>query len=355
MKKLFFALLALLLAAIAALAALIYRWTLTPYGRINPAAAVLWRLLSINGDTGITDDTLLETRRRFDMVRPRIPLPSVVDKTIPGPDGPLSVRIYHPGGDQPLPVMVYFHGGGFAVGSIASHENVTRRIARDAQVVVVSVDYRLAPEHPYPAALDDAYAAAQWVSQHAAKFGGDPRRIAVGGDSAGGNLAAAVSLKARDVGEPTISLQVLIYPALSMLDEESESRQRHEGYVLSRQDMEQFRIWYLPDENQWRHPYASPLKAEELTGLPAACVLTAAFDPLRDDGEAYARRLREAGVPTVYRDYAGMLHGFLSFGDAVALLPGGEDRLLPAAAEAYRDIATAVAQTLTTAQPITPA
>lgn len=342
MKKLFFLFLALLLAAVAALAALVYRWAQTPYGRLHPLIAVLSRLLQSVDSGGVSDDNLAQVRRQMDRVKPRIPVGSVIDHTIAGPHGPLPLRIYTPQGNGSFPVLVYLHGGGFALGSVASHENVTRRIARDARVIVVSVEYCLAPENPFPAPLEDAYTAVRWVADNAHTFGGEATKLAVGGDSAGGNLAAAVALMARDKGGPSLGLQVLLYPALTMVDDEGESRRQHEGYILTAADMRQFRDWYLPDENDWRNPYVSPLEAPDLHGLPPAYIMTAAFDPLRDDGYAYAERLRAAGVPVTYRNCEGMVHGFLHADDFLAFLPGDGDWVLREPALVYADITAAV-------------
>lgn len=241
---------------------------------------------------------------------PPPPMHHVEDRAIPGPAGDIPVRIYRPRDTSPLPALVYFHGGGWVIGSLDSHDGVCRALAKEADCVVVSVDYRLAPEHRFPAAPEDAYAATCWVSAHASEVGADPVRIAVGGDSAGGNLAAVVALMARDRGAPALVFQLLIYPAVDSRFDTSSHEENAEGYFLTRGAMKWFWDHYAPGDTDRRSPYAAPLRAEHLGGLPPALVLTAEFDPLRDEGEAYARRLSEAGVAAEAIRYDGMFHGF---------------------------------------------
>ena len=255
-----------------------------------------------------------ETRRNMEerqaALPPGEPVASVEDRTIPGPSGDIPVRIYRPDGPAPMPVLVFFHGGGWVIGSINTHDGTARSLANAAECIVVSVDYRLAPEHNFPDAAEDAYAATVWAAQHAASFGGDPERIAVGGDSAGGNLAAVVALMARERGGPSLVYQLLIYPVTDYGFDTPSYGENAEGYLLTRDGMRWFWGHYLRHEGDGADPYASPLRAESLAGLPAALVITAEFDPLRDEGEAYASRLREAGVPVQYSLYDGMIHGF---------------------------------------------
>lgn len=237
----------------------------------------------------------------------------VEDLSVPGPAGPIPARIYTPQGAGPFPILVYFHGGGWVICDLDTHDNLCRSLVNGASCVVVSVDYRLAPEHKFPAAVDDAYAATQWVADSANRINGDSARIAVGVDSAGGNLAAVVSLMARDRNGPRLVYQLLIYPAtnLSSLDTDSH-RDFGDGYLLTKVDVEYFRDHYLGcEEDRWNWT-ASPLLAPDLSGLPPALVITGEFDVLRDEGEAYANRLKEAGVPTKCTRYAGMVHGFIS-------------------------------------------
>lgn len=234
----------------------------------------------------------------------------VEDRVVPGPGGRIPIRVYTPQVTGPSPVLVYFHGGGWVLGSILTHDATCREIANAAGCTVVSVEYRLAPEHKYPAAVDDAYAATQWVFENADQIGADPHRVAVGGDSAGGNLAAAVCLMARDRASFLPVLQVLIYPIVNYDLNTPSYRENGEGYFLTRETMEWFWECYLRVEEDGRQPYASPLRAESFAGLPAALVITAEYDPLRDEGEAYAARLRDAGVPVTLTRYEGMIHAF---------------------------------------------
>jgi len=239
------------------------------------------------------------------------PVARVEDRAIPGPDGPIPARIYTPTGTGPFPVLVYFHGGGWVIGDIETHDGLCRSLCNGASCIVVSVDYRLAPEHRFPAAPEDCYAATAWVAQQAATFHGDSSRLAVGGDSAGGNLAAVVSLMARDRGGPPLAFQLLIYPATDLRMESLSIEENGEGYYLTKRDMVWFRGHYLTSEQDMTNPLVSPLLAPDLHGLPSALIITAEFDPLRDEGEAYGQRLAEAGVPTTISRYHGMIHSFV--------------------------------------------
>jgi acetyl esterase len=242
---------------------------------------------------------------------PPIEVARVEDRSIPGPAGPIPVRVYTPQpGDGPFPVLVYFHGGGWVICNLDTHDATCRGLAKTAGCVVVSVDYRLAPEHRFPAAAEDCYAAAKYVVEHAAEFGGDPKRVAIGGDSAGGNLTAVVAQMARDKGGPRLVHQLLIYPATDAMLNTTSMRENATGYFLTTTLMEWFWNHYAPTEAERQNPYASPLRAADLRGLPPATVLTAEFDPLRDEGEAYAAKLSEAGVPVRLTRYDGMIHGF---------------------------------------------
>jgi acetyl esterase len=258
----------------------------------------------------------------------------VQDRTIPGPDGDVPVRVYRPveGGD-PLPVVVFFHGGGWVICDLDSHDGTCRALANGVDAVVVSVDYRLAPEHKLPCAAEDAYAATQWVADHAEELGADASRLAVAGDSAGGNLAAAVALMARDRGGPAIVFQVLIYPVTDFSFDTVSYRDNAEGYFLHRASMEWYWRQYLDDDADGANPYASPLRVDDARGLPPGIVLTAEFDPLRDEGEAYGRKLAAAGVPFEVRRYDGVFHGFFSM---VAFLDGAKQATADAHA-ALRD------------------
>jgi acetyl esterase len=240
----------------------------------------------------------------------------VEDRTVPGPAGQIPVRVYTPAPGGPFPVLMYFHGGGWVIGDLDSHDGICRALCNRAGCVVVSVHYRLAPEHKYPAAGEDCYAATKWVADHAKDFGGDGR-LAVGGDSAGGNLAAVVTLMARRHRAPRIDFQLLIYPATDHNLDTSSYHDNAQGYFLWRADMEWFWNQYLPNEAAGEEVYASPLRAADLRGLPLALVITAEYDPLRDEGEAYAQRLEQADVPVSLARYPGLIHGF--FGMAAAI------------------------------------
>jgi acetyl esterase len=240
---------------------------------------------------------------------PPVPVAAAADRSIPGPAGDLPVRVYTPHGEPPFPILVWFHGGGWVVGTLDTFDPICRALAAAVPAVVVAVDYRLAPEHRYPAAAEDGYAATLWASRHAAELGGSQQRLAVAGDSAGGNLAAVVALGARDRGGPAIGFQLLLCPVMDAAMDTASYRDKAEGFHLTAAGMR----WY------WEHylggadgaaPDASPLRAAFVGGLPPALVITAEHDPLRDEAEAYAARLRDAGVPAAVSRYPGMVHGF---------------------------------------------
>ena len=239
---------------------------------------------------------------------------SVRDFTIPGD---IPVRLYRGIGTDPaakLPCLVYYHGGGWVIGDLDSHDVLCRRIANDAGCLVLSVHYRLAPEHKFPAAFDDSVAAMHFAVEHADQIGADPAKIAVGGDSAGGNLAAVVALRARDEGGPKIAAQLLIYPVTDYHTPGTPSYEENaDGYGLTRAGMEWFWGHYLADASHGTHPHASPLRANNLAGLPPAYVVTAEYDPLRDEGEYYGQALQAAGVPTEIVRCDGVNHGFFFF------------------------------------------
>ena len=243
---------------------------------------------------------------------------SIENLRIPGPGGEIPLRIYTPHGSAPRPGMVYFHGGGWVVCDLDTHAVVCSAIARRAGAVVAAVDYRLAPEHKFPAAVEDCFTATRWVAENAGQLGIDPDRISVGGDSAGGNLGAVISMRSRDEGGPRIAAQALVYPVtdLSSLDKGSYA-EFAEGYHLSRAQMEWFRDHYLRTPEDGLDPQASPLLAKDLSGLPPALVITAECDPLRDEGEAFAGRLEQAGVAVKLKRYSGMIHPFFSMCGAI--------------------------------------
>lgn len=244
---------------------------------------------------------------------------SVRDSRIPGPAGDVRVRIYTPPSNgSPRPILVYLHGGGFVVGSLSSHDGVCRALASRTEMVVVSVDYRLAPEHPFPHGLEDAVAVTRWVIEHAASFMGDPKRVAVGGDSAGGNLATGVALTCKDDPTPP-AFQFLIYPATDASRSLPSHRQFREGFFLTEASIAWFLDAYLPNVPDREHPRASPLFADDLEGAPPGLLITAGFDPLRDEGRAYAKRLQEAGVRMELREYEGAIHGFVSMAGVLSI------------------------------------
>jgi acetyl esterase len=254
------------------------------------------------------------------------------DRTIPGPAGEIPIRIYWPSGDANRPVIVFFHGGGWTIGTIQTHDSVAKQLCVGADAIVVNVEYRLAPENKFPAAADDAFAAVQWVAAHAGEIGGDASRVAVAGDSAGGNLSAVTALRARDEGGPPLVFQLLVYPVTdSRMDTESYV-ENASGYFLTAETMRNFWGSYLASPAEATNPYASPMHAEDLSGLPPALVITAGYDPLRDEGEAYATRLRDAGVDAKASRYEGSIHVFFGLTNLFA----ASDRAMKEACDALR-------------------
>jgi acetyl esterase len=243
-----------------------------------------------------------------------IAVAGVTTRSIPGPGGPITARHYRPDNAAGAPLLVYYHGGGFVVGDLDTHDSVCRRICRDAVVHVLSVDYRLAPEHKAPAAAEDAYTAYRWALEHAAALGADPGRVAVGGDSAGGNLAAVVSQQARNEGVRLPVLQLLIYPVTNRSGETRSMTLFADGYFLRKWDVDFSGDKYLSGATVDRtDPRVSPLLAGDLSGLPPALVLTAGFDPLRDEGNQYAEAMRDAGTSVDLREYGSLIHAFVNF------------------------------------------
>jgi acetyl esterase len=255
---------------------------------------------------------------------------AVRDLEIPTPDGAIAARRYEPASAPPAaPLVVYYHGGGHVIGDLDTHDQPCRFLARETPAVVLAVDYRLGPEHPFPAAVDDAVAAFRYAHDNAADLGADPRRIAVAGDSAGGNLAAVVAQLAVAEGGPAPAFQALAYPVTDYSSKRPSYDTFGEGFFLTREEMDYFRDNYFAEAGDRTDPRASPILADDLSGLPPAHVVTAGFDPLRDEGEDYARRLQEAGVPTTLRREPDLIHGFIN---AVGVSSRARDAVAPIAA-----------------------
>lgn len=288
---------------------------------LDPQARTVLNQMEKSGGPPINELSVEEARKASEALASMQGIPEPVagaqDRTLPGPGGEIPARIYTPFGKEPFPVLVYFHGGGWVLGDIESSDGLCRTLANTTGCIVVSVGYRLAPEHPFPAAVDDAFYATQWAAANASAFNGDPLRLAVSGDSAGGNLAAVVAQIARDRGKPAIQFQLLIYPATDAACDTPSYSENAEGYFLTKAAMQWFWNHYVPKDVDRRHPNASPLRADNFAGLPPALVITAEFDPLRDEGERYARRMQAAGTPVQLVRYNGMIHGFFAMGGLI--------------------------------------
>jgi len=296
---------------------------------------LLLRLLALRGHQGL--DTMMPDDARAEIVRsarlsgPGESVEAVEPLVVPGPAGPMPARLYRRRhAEEGCALLVYYHGGGWVVGGLDTHDSVCRFLAHHADVAVLAVDYRLAPEHRFPAAVEDAVAAFRWAAAHAARLGFDPRRIGVAGDSAGGNLAAVTAQLTARAGGPAPAAQLLIYPVTDLSTKHRSYGLFADGFFLTHAEMDWYRGHYLPDESAARDPRASPLLAEQLDGLAPAVVLTAGFDVLRDEGEAYARRLQSAGVPTTLHRYEGLIHGFAN---ATSISPSSRRAMEQAAGE----------------------
>jgi acetyl esterase len=267
------------------------------------------------------------------------PIGETRDIIVPGPAGKLPVRLYHPAPGKDLPLVVYFHGGGWVIGDIEVVDKPCRALANAARCVVASVNYRLSPETQFPGPAEDCYDATSWLAENASEIGADRRFVAVAGDSAGGNLAAVVALMARDRGGPALAYQLLIYPVTTTArDSEFVSYvDNADGYLLTRASMVWFWDHYLASAEDGKNPYAAPLRAPDLSRLPPAMIVTAEFDPLRDEGQAYARRLQQAGVAVKVSHYEGMIHGFFWMAGAV---DGGRDLIVEIGRELRQQLAT---------------
>ena len=304
---------------------------------LDPATDVLLAQMRAGGGKPLYESTVDEVRAMVTassemLAGTPVEVGSIVDRTIQAGGLAIPVRIYTPSGEhrRALPVVLYFHGGGFAAGSLDTHAPTARYLCQNANAIVVAVGYRKSPEHRFPAAVDDAIAATEWVAANAREIGGDGTRIAVAGDSAGGNLAAVVCHLAKARGGPRIAYQALFYPVVDMTLSSSPSRVQYGGgdFFLSNRDMDWFRDLYLTDPSEASDPRASPLLAKDVSGLPPALIIAAGCDVLRDEGCAYAERLRAAGVPVEYRCFEGTIHAFMSFCGAI---PMGREALSLAA------------------------
>ena len=297
---------------------------------LDPTTQLVLLSLKMTGEANLTarDDVAYSRQRITEITsstdRNPVPVGAVTEMSIPGPAGDIPARLYRPDDHHDGALLMYFHGGGWVVGDLDSHDNVCRRICRDARMHVLSVGYRLAPEHPAPAALDDAYAAYRWALEHGTELGTRPGVVAVGGDSAGGNLATVISRWGRDDAVPPV-LQLLLYPVTDIRGGTQSRALFADGFILSAHDMEWCSEQYLGKSAiDAADPRVSPLLAEDLAGLPPAIVITAGFDPLRDEGEAYAARMAEAGVTVDCRRMSSLIHTFINFaplggGSAVAM------------------------------------
>jgi acetyl esterase len=312
---------------------------------LDPDAETVLEMIRLSGRPPYEAVGAVEARRLFRAAREVLaaepaPVAQVRDLAAPRPDGgAIPLRLYRGAGTAAsanLPVLVYFHGGGWVIGDIESHDSLCRHLANATRCAVVSVDYRLAPEHKFPAAVEDCFAATAWVAGQGAALGVDPARLAVGGDSAGGNLAAVTSLLARDRGGPRISYQLLIYPAVDAAMDHPSIDRFAEGHLLTRATMEWFYAQYLrapEDIDDWR---ASPLRAPDLSRLPPAFIITGGYDPLCDEGDAYARRLERCGVPVRLRHYPDQIHGFCAMGKIIKAAHAALDEAAAALGEAWR-------------------
>ena len=303
---------------------------------LAPDMHALLKLAEWSGERSVTGDGSVERARAENRLGasvvsgPPRPMARVEPFAVPGPAGEIPARLYVARGapSPPQPLLVYFHGGGWVIGDLDTHDGACRFLAEHGGCRVLSVGYRLAPEHPFPAPVEDAVAAFAWAAEHAGKLGADPERIAVGGDSAGGNLAAAVCLQARDADGPQPAMQLLLYPPTDAAGGQGSRDLFAEGFLLTRGDMDWFEAHYLPDGCDHEDPRVSMMRAKDVSDLPPAYVATAGFDPLRDEGETYAKRMSEAGVKVALQRHPGLIHGFANL---TAICPSARAAMLEAA------------------------
>ena len=300
-----------------------YPWTRTPYGRLDYRVALSLRLLTFNINIKPNPATKTKILMPLNLVYPLSALlpkekeAQVEDTRIPGSADSILIHTYWPEAKEslksPAPLIVFFHGGGFVTGSVPIYDAEARSIARATNCIVISVEYRLAPTFPYPAAVEDCYTALCWAKENAERLGADPSRLIVAGDSAGGNLATVTALKAKNEGGPHIVAQILFYPVTDMTGKHYPSYDNFvDGYGLTRKFFEQFEQAYLPNEADRSDPYASPICADNLGDMPPALIITAGFDPLTDAALAYGKKLEDAGVAVTYQNYPSTIHGFMS-------------------------------------------
>jgi acetyl esterase len=317
---------------------------------LAPDIQMLLALAKMNGETSLVEGRTVEQARAENLAEvptvtgPPRPMARVEELAIPRADGTeMAARLYVALGapQPPQPLLVYFHGGGWVIGDLDTHDGICRFLADHGGCRVLSVDYRLAPEHPFPAPLEDAVAAFAWAHENAASLGGDPERMAVAGDSAGGNLSTALCLQNRDAGNPQPAMQLLLYPVTDVVGGQQSRDTFAEGFLLTRNDMEWFENHYIPDGIDDDEPRASMMRARDVSGLPPAYVATAGFDPLRDEGEVYAERMREAGVQVVLQRHPGMIHGFANL---TAICPTARTAMLEVAGALRMGLGLASAQ-----------
>jgi acetyl esterase len=302
---------------------------------LAPDIQMLLRLAALEGEFSLVEGRTVEQARAENLAGvpvvsgPPLPVARVEDMAIPGPAGQIPARLYVALGAprSPQPLLVYYHGGGWVIGDLETHDGLCRFLAEHSGCRVLSIDYRLAPEHPFPAAVEDSVAAFGWAAENAAELGADPARIAVGGDSAGGNLATAVCLQTRGDG-PQPAMQLLLYPPTDVVGEQPSRETFAEGFLLTRNDMNWFENHYLPDGCPDDDPRVSMMRAPDLSRLPPAYVATAGFDPLRDEGEVYASRMREAGVKVALQRHSSLIHGFANL---TAICPSARTAMLEVA------------------------